>query len=182
MSRIGKKPIALPDGVTAKVSDNVVEVKGKLGTLQQTIKGAIEVVVEGSNVTVNTTDELRESRALHGLYRSLINNMVIGVSQGYEKQLTMKGVGYRAEAKGQLLELTLGYSHPVFFLVPDEINVEAEMKKGQDPKVTLKSFDKQLLGQTAAKLRSLRPPEPYKGKGIRYVDEIIRRKAGKTAK
>ena len=182
MSRIGKAPIEIPAGVEISVSKgNVVTVKGKKGTLTQQIDADLTVEVEDGVLTVKRPTEQQRHRAMHGLYRSLINNMVEGVSNGYTKELEVIGVGYRAANTGQLLELTLGYSHPVMFYVPEEVKVEAVMEKGKNPIVKLESHDKQLIGQIAARIRAFRKPEPYKGKGIRFVGEEIRRKAGKTA-
>ena len=182
MSRIGKAPIALKSGVEVKVNDNnVVSVKGPKGELTQAIDPAISVSVEEGELVVSRSSEDKDVRAKHGLYRSLINNMVHGVTEGYTMQLELVGVGYRATADGQRLSLSLGYSHPIVIELPKEIGVTAETKKGEAPLITLQSFDKQLIGHVAAKLRSLRKPEPYKGKGVRYKGEQIRRKAGKSA-
>ncbi|MCS6967109.1 MAG: 50S ribosomal protein L6 [Cytophagales bacterium] len=182
MSRIGNKPIALPAGVSVQIAaDNTVTVKGPKGTLSQKIDPDISVKVEEGKILVQRPTDQKRHKALHGLYRALLNNMVIGVSQGFKKQLELIGVGYKAEAKGQLLQLSLGYSHGIVFAVPNEVKVTAETPKGKAPLITLESIDKQLLGQIAAKIRSFRKPEPYKGKGVKYVDEVIRRKAGKTA-
>ncbi len=182
MSRIGKAPIAMPAGVEFKVSDkNLVTIKGPKGTLTQQVDADISVSVEDGEIVVKRPTEQKRHRSLHGLYRSLVANMVEGVSTGYTKELELVGVGYRAENSGQLLTMTLGYSHPVMFYIPDEVKVEAVMQKGKNPIVKLESFDKQLIGQVAAKIRAFRKPEPYKGKGIRFVGEEIRRKAGKTA-
>lgn len=182
MSRIGKKPIKLPDGVTITVGkDNVVTVKGPKGTLTQAVDSDIQVVVEDGSVVVKRPTEQKRHKALHGLYRSLLSNMILGVSQGYKRELELVGVGYKASAQGNVLELSLGYSHNIFFGLPNEIAVKAETAKGKNPVVTLEGIDKQLIGQIAAKIKSLRPVEPYKGKGIRFVGEVVRRKAGKTA-
>lgn len=182
MSRIGKKPVNLPQGVSIKVSaDNVVSVKGPLGELTQKVDPDITVNVEGNEVVLTRPTEQKRHRSLHGLYRSLIHNMVVGVSTGWEIKQELVGVGYKAEAKGQVLELSLGYSHDIHFVLPKEVKVEAQTERKGNPIVTLKSADKQLVGQVAAKLRSLRKPEPYKGKGIKFVGEVIRKKAGKTA-
>lgn len=182
MSRIGKAPIAIPAGVEFKVSDsNLVTIKGPKGTLTQQVDTDITLAVEDGSIVVKRPTEQKRHRSLHGLYRSLVANMVEGVSTGYTKELELVGVGYRAENSGQLLTMTLGYSHPVMFYIPDEVKVEAVMQKGKNPVVKLESFDKQLIGQVAAKIRAFRKPEPYKGKGIRFVGEEIRRKAGKTA-
>ena len=182
MSRIGKAPITLPQGVEITVSKgNMVSVKGPKGELSQQIDPDLTIEVENGEVTLKRPTDQKRHRSVHGLYRALINNMVEGVSQGFVKELELVGVGYRAANTGQLLELTLGYSHPIMFAVPDEVKVEAVMEKGKNPVVRLESIDKQLIGQIAAKIRSFRKPEPYKGKGIRFVGEEIRRKAGKTA-
>jgi large subunit ribosomal protein L6 len=182
MSRIGKLPIEIPAGVTINVSpENLVTVKGKLGELSQQVDPEIEVAVEGSQLLVKRPTDQKRHRAMHGLYRALINNMVVGVSQGYEVKLELVGVGYRAENQGQLLDLVLGYSHHTYLELPAEVKVEAVTDKRSNPTVTLKSCDKQLIGQVAAKIRSLRAPEPYKGKGIKFAGEQLRRKAGKSA-
>ena len=182
MSRIGKLPIALPQGTEIKISDNnEVIVKGKLGELKQTVKPQIKIAVENNQIVLNITEDTQENNALHGLYRSLINNMVTGVSEGFKTQLELVGVGYKATNTDQVLELTLGYSHYIYFKLPKEIKVETASERGKNPMITLTSFDKQLLGQVVAKIRSLRPPEPYKGKGIKFVNEVLRRKAGKSA-
>ncbi|MFA8449490.1 MAG: 50S ribosomal protein L6 [Bacteroidales bacterium] len=181
MSRIGKLPIAIPQGVEVSVSDkNVVTIKGKLGELQQCIDSVITVKVEEGKILVERNSEAKNHRAMHGLYRSLLSNMVQGVSEGYKIVLEFVGVGYKAEAKGQILELALGFSHNIFFEIPAEVKVEAVTERGKNPLVTLTSFDKQLVGQVAAKIRSFRKPEPYKGKGIKFLGEEIRRKAGKA--
>jgi len=182
MSRIGKLPITLPQGTQITVSDNnEITVKGKLGELKQTVKPQIKVSVENNQIVLETTADTQENNALHGLYRSLINNMVTGVSEGFKTQLELVGVGYKATNTGQVLELTLGYSHYIYFKLPKEITVETAMERGKNPMITLTCSDKQLLGQVVAKIRSLRPPEPYKGKGIKFPNEILRRKAGKSA-
>jgi large subunit ribosomal protein L6 len=182
MSRIGKATITLPKGVEVTVGEeNVIKVKGPKGELYEKLDERITLSVEDGVVTVKRPNDEKEVRALHGLYRSLVNNMIIGVSEGYKKQLELVGVGYKATATGQNLELAVGYSHPIIVQFPKEVAVTATMEKGQNPKVFLESIDKQLLGQVAAKVRSLRKPEPYKGKGIRYSNEFIRRKAGKSA-
>jgi large subunit ribosomal protein L6 len=182
MSRIGKLPIELPADVTISVSkDKVVTVKGKLGELQQRIDDSVELKIEGNVVVVERASEAIEHRAKHGLYRSLINNMVKGVSTGFNVVQELVGVGYKADAKGQLLELALGFSHNVFFELPPEIKIETITERGKNPLIKMSSADKQLLGQVAAKIRSLRTPEPYKGKGVRFQGEVLRRKAGKTA-
>lgn len=181
MSRIGKAPINLPAGVTVEVKDSVVSTKGPKGTLVQKIDDDFTVNIDGTVVTVDRPTEQKRHKALHGLYRALILNMVVGVSEGYKKELELVGVGYKAAVQGSVLELNLGYSHNIFMAMPDTIKVAAETKKGQNPIVTLESADKQLIGQVAAKIRSLRKVEPYKGKGIRFIGEVVRRKAGKTA-
>lgn len=181
MSRIGKAPIAIPAGVTVSVKDNVVTVKGPKGELTQEVNPIIKVSVEDGHVHVTRPDDERQNRALHGLYRALIHNMVVGVSEGYRKELELVGVGYRATATGQVLELSLGYSHAIYIKLPKEIKVEAKTERNKNPLIILESSDKQLLGQVCAKIRSLRKPEPYKGKGIKFVGEVIRRKSGKSA-
>ena len=183
MSRIGILPIDIPAGVTIEVSeDNMVTVKGPKGELKQQVDKNITVKVEENQVVVSRSSEDKEHKSKHGLYRSLLNNMVTGVSEGYTIQQELVGVGYRAEVKdGKRLELSLGYSHDIFIEMPDEVKVEAKTERRQNPIITLTSIDKQLIGQVAAKIRSLRPPEPYKGKGIRFVGEQLRRKAGKAA-
>jgi large subunit ribosomal protein L6 len=182
MSRIGKLPITLPTGVTVTVHpDNTVEVTGPLGTLKQVVDPDIQVKVEEGILEVTRPTDQRRHRSLHGLYRALIQNMVTGVSKGYEIKQELVGVGYKATAEGQLLELHLGYSHPIVLQLPPEIKVEAVTERRSNPIITLKSIDKQLIGQVAAKIRSFRPPEPYKGKGIKFVNEVLRRKAGKAA-
>jgi large subunit ribosomal protein L6 len=182
MSRIGKLPVDLPAGVTLNVSDaNVVSVKGPLGELTQVVNKDIRVEVMGNEIVLSRPSESKNHKSLHGLYRALIHNMVIGVSEGYKKNLELVGVGYRAEAKGQNLEMSLGFSHEVNILLPDEVKVETKTERRANPIITLKSIDKQLIGHVAAKIRSLRPPEPYKGKGIKFVGEQLRRKAGKSA-
>jgi large subunit ribosomal protein L6 len=181
MSRIGKLPITLPAGVELNVKGTEVSVKGKLGTLLQTIDADIKIEVADGVVNVTRPTDQKRHRALHGLYRALIANMVKGVSEGYKTEQELVGVGYRASNKGQLLELALGYSHNVVFELPNEIKITTTSEKGQNPKVILESSDKQLLGMVAAKIRSLRKPEPYKGKGIKFTGEILRRKAGKSA-
>lgn len=182
MSRIGKAPIALPQGVSIDISKgNLVTVKGPKGELHQQVDPDLTVEVEDGMVKIARPTDSKRHRSFHGLYRSLINNMVDGVSQGYVKEMEVIGVGYRAENKGQLLILTVGYSHPIYFFVPDEVKLETISEKGKPPVVKLESIDKQLIGQVAAKIRAFRKPEPYKGKGIRFKGEEIRRKAGKTA-
>ena len=182
MSRIGKLPISLPQGVEITVSnDNEVTVKGKLGTLTQKVNPAITVNVENEHIVLTRASEQKQHKALHGLYRALIANMVKGVSEGFQVTQVVIGVGYKAQVQGQILELALGYSHNIFFELPQEIKCETITEKGKDPIIVMKSIDKQLLGQVAAKIRSLRKPEPYKGKGIRFQGEIVRKKAGKAA-
>lgn len=182
MSRIGKLPISLPAKVEVAVaSDNTVTVKGPKGSLSQKIDSDIKVKIEDGTLTVERPTEQKRHKALHGLYRALINNMVVGVSQGYIKEMEVIGVGYRVENQGNLLTLTIGYSHPVMFYVPSEIKLSTAMEKGSAPLIRLEGIDKELLGQVCAKIRSFRKPEPYKGKGIMFKGEQIRRKAGKTA-
>lgn len=182
MSRIGKLPVDLPTGVTINVSDaNVVSVKGPLGELSQAIDKDLKVEVEDNQVLISRPSDSKIHKSMHGLSRALIANMVTGVSEGYKKQLELVGVGYRAEANGQKLELSLGYSHEIIFEIPKEVSVETKTERRSNPVITLSSIDKQLIGHVAAKIRSLRPPEPYKGKGIKFVGEYIRRKAGKSA-
>ena len=180
MSRIGNNPITIPEGVSVEISDNKIVVKGKLGEIEQQFSDVLVKMNDGV-LNVERTSEAKEHRAKHGLYRSLINNMVIGVSEGWTKELELVGVGYRATAQGQKLELALGFSHSVVMSLAQEVKVETVSEKGANPIIKLKSYDKQLVGQVAAKIRSLRKPEPYKGKGIRFVGEQIRRKAGKQA-
>ena len=183
MSRIGKLPIHIPQGVTVAVSpDNTVTVKGPKGQLSQQVSKDLTVTVDEENVHVARHTEDKEHKAMHGLYRALIHNMVVGVSEGYTIKQELVGVGYRANADGQILELGLGYSHSIFLQLPDEVKVSAVTEKRTNPIITLESCDKQLIGQVAAKIRSFRRPEPYKGKGIRFVGEQVRRKAGKSAK
>ncbi|MBK8443872.1 MAG: 50S ribosomal protein L6 [Sphingobacteriales bacterium] len=182
MSRIGKLPITLPNNVNVSVNNNnVVTVKGPKGELKQALSNGVSVKVEDGVLTVERGNDQQQTRALHGLYRALLNNMIVGVSNGYKVELNLVGVGYRATNTGQLLELTLGYSHPIMFVLPREIKVTTTAEKGQAPAIILESNDKQLLGQICAKIRAFRKPEPYKGKGIRFKDEVLRRKAGKTA-
>ena len=182
MSRIGKAPIDVPSGVDFSVDGgNMVTVKGPKGTLSQQVDPDLTVELNDGVIQVSRPTDQKRHRSMHGLYRSLISNMVVGVSEGYVKELELVGVGYRAENQGQLLTLSLGYSHPVMFYVPDEVKIETISEKGKPPTVKLTSFDKQLIGQIAAKIRAFRKPEPYKGKGVRYKGEQIRRKAGKTA-
>ena len=181
MSRIGKSPVTIPSGVEVKADGGVITVKGAKGELTQDHDSCITINVDGDQVTLTRESDAPDHRAKHGLYRALIQNMVIGVSEGYKKELEVIGVGYRASVSGQRLELALGFSHAVIIEFPKEIKVSAQSEKGKAPIVTLESIDKQLVGQAAAKIRSLRKPEPYKGKGIRYMGEEIRRKAGKSA-
>lgn len=182
MSRIGKLPIAIPKGVEINVDNgNVVTVKGKLGELKQKVDSDIKVEVEESNIIIKRPSDQKRHKSMHGLYRSLINNMVVGVSEGFTIKLELNGVGYRATTSGQQLDISVGYSHNILFEFPAEIKVEASTEKRSNPIITLSSFNKQLLGQVTAKIRSYRMPEPYKGKGIKFVGEEIRRKAGKSA-
>ena len=181
MSRIGNNPITLPEGVTFDIKDNVVTVKGKLGALTQEIKDDITVKVEEGSVIVERPSDSKSHKAKHGLYRSLLNNMIEGVSKGWTKELELVGVGYRASNQGQVLDLALGFSHNIVIDVAPEVKVETISEKGKNPIVKLTSFDKQLVGAVAAKIRSMRKPEPYKGKGVKFVGEILRRKAGKSA-
>jgi large subunit ribosomal protein L6 len=182
MSRIGRKAITIPEGVTITVGkDNMVTVKGKKGELKQLIDRDITVEVKDGQVSfVRPTDQIRH-RALHGLYRALVANMVKGVTDGFERKLELIGVGFKASNQGNLLDLSIGYSHNIIFEIPKELKLATQQEKGQNPIITLEGIDKQLIGQVAAKLRSLRKPEPYKGKGIRYVGEVVRKKAGKAA-
>ena len=181
MSRIGNNPIALPEGVTLEQEGQTITVKGKLGTLTQEITDGMTVKVEDGNVTVARPSDSKNHRAMHGLYRSLINNMVFGVSQGWTKELELVGVGFRASNQGQVLDLALGFSHNIVLELAPEVKVETISAKGKNPIVKLTSFDKQLVGAVAAKIRSFRKPEPYKGKGVKFVGEELRRKAGKSA-
>ena len=182
MSRIGKKPITIPSGVTVTVSsDNLVTAKGALGTLTQKIDPDMGLTIEDGVLTVTRPTEQKRHKALHGLYRSLINNLVVGVSEGYKKELELVGVGYKATNNGNIIDMSLGYSHNIYLIVPSELKVETKMEKGKNPIITLQGTDKQLIGLVASKIKSLRKSEPYKGKGIKFVGEVIRRKAGKTA-
>ncbi|MCQ2161226.1 MAG: 50S ribosomal protein L6 [Bacteroidales bacterium] len=183
MSRIGKLPVNLPAGVTVEVlSGNVVKVKGPLGELTQKVDPDITVAVEGNEIKFTRPTDQPRHRSMHGLYRALVNNMVIGVSQGFSIKQEFVGVGYRVEAQGQMVTMSVGYSHSIQILLPKEVSAETpQVKKGENPVLILKSADKQLVGQVAAKIRSFRKPEPYKGKGIKYAGEQLRRKAGKTA-
>lgn len=182
MSRIGKLPITIPAGVTVTVDkDNLVTVKGAKGELKQSVNPNIKVSVEDGTLAVTRPDDEKQNRALHGLYRSLINNMVIGVSEGYRKELELVGVGYRASNVGQQLDLSVGYTHNIHMLLPKEIILETKSERNKNPLIILESCDKELIGMVCAKIRSFRKPEPYKGKGIRFVGEVIRRKSGKSA-
>lgn len=182
MSRIGKKPVEFPSGVTITVgSDNVVTVKGPKGELKQAVDRDIKIEIKNSTVELGRpTDQIRH-RALHGLYRSLISNMVKGVTEGFAKKMELVGVGYKASNQGNLLDLSLGYSHNIIFEIPKELKVATSQEKGQNPMISLEGIDKQLLGAVCAKIRSLRKPEPYKGKGVKFAGEVLRRKAGKAA-
>ena len=181
MSRIGKLPIAIPAGVTVTLKDNVVTVKGPKGELSQYVNPLITVTVEGNEVIVSRSSDEKQERAFHGLYRALINNMVVGVSEGYKAELELVGVGYRVSNTGNVMELALGFTHPIFMVLPAEIKVETKTERNKNPLITLESCDKQLLGAVCAKIRSFRKPEPYKGKGVKFVGEVIRRKSGKSA-
>ena len=181
MSRIGKNPIAIPAGVTVEINDSIVTVKGKLGQLTQNYTNNVTVKVEEGQVLVERAADSKQERAQHGLYRALINNMIAGVSTGFTKELELVGVGYRASNQGQKLDLALGYSHNIVLEIAPEVTLETISEKGKNPIVKLTSFDKQLLGQVAAKIRGFRKPEPYKGKGVKFVGEVLRRKAGKSA-
>lgn len=181
MSRVGKAPISIPEGIEIKIDGNKVSVKGKLGELSETVHPELSVKMEDGIITVERPSDSPSHRAMHGLYRSLINNMIVGVADGFKKELELVGVGFRASNQGQILDLSLGFSHNIMMEIPSEVKVVTEMKKGQNPTVTLTSHDKQLVGAVAAKIRSFRKPEPYKGKGVRFVGEQIRRKAGKSA-
>lgn len=181
MSRIGQAPIAVPAGVEVTISGESVTVKGKLGELSQEVTSGITVKLEDSTITLERPSDAKEHRAKHGLYRALINNMIIGVNDGFSHTLELIGVGYRASNQGQLLDLSLGYSHNFLINIPQEVKIETTMEKGKPPTIKLTSHDKQLLGSVTAKIRSLRKPEPYKGKGIKFQGEHIRRKAGKSA-
>jgi len=180
MSRIGNNPVAIPEGVTIEVKDNIITAKGKLGELTQSYD-TVTVRVEDGNVLVTRPSDNKESKAKHGLYRSLVNNMIEGVSKGWKKELELVGVGYRASNQGNKLELALGFSHNIVLSIAPEVKVETVSDKGKNPIIKLTSHDKQLVGQVAAKIRGFRPPEPYKGKGVKFVGEVLRRKAGKSA-
>ena len=182
MSRIGNAPITVPEGVEINISaENMVSVKGKLGELKENVNSSIKVEFKEGIISLSRSNDDKEVRSMHGLYRSLINNMVVGVSEGYVIEQELVGVGYRAKAQGQKLELSLGFSHPIVFELPQEVKLTATTEKGKNPLIKLESFDKQLIGQVAAKIRSFRKPEPYKGKGVLFKGEVVRRKAGKTA-
>ncbi len=182
MSRIGKLPIAIPAGVQITVSDsNLITIKGNLGQLSQHVDPTVTVKIDGTHLIVGRTQETQDTRAKHGLYRSLLANMIKGVSDGYTVVQELVGVGYKATANGNVLELALGYSHSIFFELPSEVSVVTAAERGKNPTITLKSHDKQLIGQVAAKIRSMRKPEPYKGKGIRFMGEVVKKKAGKSA-
>ncbi|MFN9393576.1 MAG: 50S ribosomal protein L6 [Flavobacteriales bacterium] len=181
MSRIGKAPVRIAKGVEVSLENRTIRVKGPKGELTQIIDPLISVSVEDGQITLTRSSDHRDARSKHGLYRALINNMVVGVSEGWKKELVMIGVGYRAKTTGQQLELSLGFSHPIVFELPGEIKVTSKAEKGENPSILLESCDKQLIGQVAAKIRSLRGPEPYKGKGVRYAGEFVRKKAGKSA-
>lgn len=186
MSRIGKLPINIPAGVTVSLKDNVVSVKGPKGELSQAVDPSIIVTIDNNTITfaideANDTVETKQKQAFHGLYRALVNNMVVGVSEGYKKEMELVGVGYRVSNQGNLIEFNLGYTHAIFFQLPPEVKVETKSERNKNPYIALESCDKQLLGLICAKIRSFRKPEPYKGKGILYVGEQIRRKSGKSA-
>lgn len=185
MSRIGKLPISVPAGVTVALNNGVVTVKGPKGELSQKVDSSIKIIIEDGQVTFeideNSPVNYKQKQAFHGLYRSLVNNMVVGVSEGYKKTLELVGVGYRVSNQGNLVEFSLGYTHPIFIQLPSEVKVETKSERNQNPIITLESADKQLLGLICAKIRSFRKPEPYKGKGVLFQGEVIRRKSGKTA-
>ena len=181
MSRIGKLPIAIPAGVTVTLKDDVVTVKGPKGELSQYVNPLITVTINDNEVVVSRSSDEKQERAFHGLYRALINNMIVGVSEGYKKELELVGVGYRVSNTGNVMELALGYTHPIFMVLPAEIKVETKTERNKNPLITLESCDKQLLGAVCAKIRTFRKPEPYKGKGVKFVGEVIRRKSGKSA-
>ena len=181
MSRIGNSPITITEGVTVTLEGNVVSVKGKLGELSQEIDTAVTVKIDGDSITLSRESDNKDHRSLHGLYRALIANMIEGVTKGFSKKLEFRGVGYRAAVAGNALDISTGYSHNIVFEIPSELKVTAETEKGKAPVVTVSGVDKQLVGAYAARVRAERKPEPYKGKGIRYVDEYVRKKAGKTA-
>mgnify|MGYP003562163972 CR=1 FL=1 len=181
MSRIGKLPIAIPAGVTVTHKDDVVTVKGPKGELSQYVNPLITVTISPGEGIVSRSSDEKQERAFHGLYRALINNMVVGVSEGYKKELELVGVGFRVSNTGNVMELALGFTHPIFMVLPPEIKVETKTERNKNPLITLESCDKQLLGAVCAKIRSFRKPEPYKGKGVKFVGEVIRRKSGKSA-
>lgn len=182
MSRIGKMPVTIPSGVDVKFgADRNLVAKGPKGTLTQQINEAIEVKIDGNQISFSRSNDLKENRSMHGLYRALTQNMMVGVSKGYKVTQELVGVGYRATAKGNQLELLLGYSHNIIMVLPEEVKVTTTAEKGQNPTIILESYDNQLIGQVAAKIRALRKPEPYKGKGIKFAGEVLRRKAGKSA-
>ena len=181
MPRIGKLPIAIPAGVTVTLKDDVVTVKGPKGELSQYVNPLITVTINEKEVLVSRSSDEKQERSMHGLYRALINNMVVGVSEGYKKELELVGVGYRVSNTGNVMELALGFTHPIFMVLPAEIKVETKTERNKNPLITLESCDKQLLGAVCAKIRSFRKPEPYKGKGVKFVGEVIRRKSGKSA-
>ena len=181
MSRIGKNPVSISQGVDVNIKDNVVTVKGKLGELSQKISEGITLKIEDDQIVLDRASESKDHKAQHGLMRALVNNMVEGVSKGFTKELQLVGVGYRASNQGQKLELALGFSHNIVLQLAPEVTVETVSEKGKDPIIKLTSYDKQLVGQVAAKIRSFRAPEPYKGKGVKFVGEVLRRKAGKSA-
>ncbi|MBP7780531.1 MAG: 50S ribosomal protein L6 [Paludibacteraceae bacterium] len=181
MSRIGNLPISIPSGVTVSVKDNTVTVKGPKGEMSQKVDPKINVEVKEGSVVLSRKGDDKEEKSLHGLYRSLVNNMVVGVSTGYRKEMELVGVGYRVSNQGQVIEFSLGYSHTIYFQLPKEVKVETKSERNQNPLLNLESCDKQLIGQICAKIRSFRMPEPYKGKGIKFIGEQIRRKAGKAA-
>ncbi len=181
MSRVGLNPISIPDGVTVNVSGSNINIKGPKGELNQNFDSDLKIKIDDNILTLSRPSDQKRHKSLHGLYRTLIFNGIHGVSEGYELKLELVGVGYKASNQGNLLNLTLGYSHNIYFQIPDEIKVSTETEKGKPPVITLNSIDKQLIGQIAAKLKSLRPVEPYKGKGIKFVGEYVRRKVGKTA-
>ncbi|MCQ2204220.1 MAG: 50S ribosomal protein L6 [Bacteroidales bacterium] len=182
MSRIGKMPVSIPSGVNVSVKDNVITVKGPKGELKQAVNPTISIEIKDNEINFTRPNDEKESRSMHGLYRALVHNMVVGVSEGYTQKLELVGVGYRATSSNQILELALGFSHTIQLQLPAEVKVEAVTDRKSNPIITLECADKQLLGQVCAKIRSFRAPEPYKGKGIRFVGEVVRRKAGKSAK
>lgn len=181
MSRIGKLPISIPAGVTVDFKDEIVTVKGPKGEMKQYVNPLINIEIEDGQIVFSRNSDEKQERAFHGLYRSLVNNMVVGVSEGYKKELELVGVGYRASNNGNIIELSLGYTHNIFIQLPPEIKVETKAERNKNPLIILESCDKQLLGQVCSKIRSFRKPEPYKGKGVKFVGEVIRRKSGKSA-